>query len=86
MTSLNFKPMIVELKSVGSVIDTDTRIVYPKYQMGGFDKLSGKHLDELDKRFVNEMSEEDITLINELPNKINPYNDLFRRRGVRNKF
>ena len=80
--------MIVELKSVGSVIDTDTRIVYPKYQMGGFDKLSGKHLDELDKRFVNEMSEEDITLINELPKskKISPYEDLFRKNGVRNKF
>ena len=78
--------MIVELKSVGSVIDTDTRIVYPKYQMGGFDKLSGKHLDELDKRFVNEMSEEDITLINELPNKINPYDDLFRKLGVKEKF
>ena len=78
--------MIVELKSVGSVIDTDTRIVYPKYQMGGFDKLSGRHLDELDKRFVNEMSEEDITLINELPNKINPYDDLFRKLGVKEKF
>ena len=78
--------MIVELKSVASVIDTETRIVYPKYQMGGFDKFSGKHLDKLDKQFVNEMSEEDITLINELPNKINPYNDLFRRRGVRSKF
>ena len=80
--------MIVELKSVGSVIDTDTRIVYPKYQMGGFDKLSGKHLDKLDERFVNEMSEEDITLINELPKtkKISPYEDLFRKNGVRNKF
>ena len=80
--------MIVELKSVASVIDTETRIVYPKYQMGGFDKLSGKHLDELDKRFVNEMSEEDITLINELPKskKISPYEDLFRKNGVRNKF
>ena len=78
--------MIVELKSVGSVIDTDTRIVYPKYQMGGFDKFSGKHLDKLDKQFVKEMSEADITLINELPNKINPYDDLFRRRGVRSKF
>ena len=78
--------MIVELKSV--VIDTDTRIVYPKYQMGGFDKLSGKHLDKLDERFVNEMSEEDITLINELPKtkKISPYEDLFRKNGVRNKF
>ena len=59
--------MIVDLKSVGSVIDTDTRIVYPKYQMGGYDKMSGKHLDKLDEMFVKEMSEEDITLINELP-------------------
>lgn len=59
--------MIVDLKSVGSVIDTETRIVYPKYQMGGYDKLSGTHLDELDEHFVNEMSEADITLINELP-------------------
>jgi len=78
--------MIVELKSVGSVIDTETKIVYPKYQMGGYDKLSGTHIDELDKHFVNEMSEADITLINELPNKINPYQDLFLRRGVREKF
>jgi len=80
--------MIVELKSVGSVIDTDTRIVYPKYQMGGYDKLSGTHLDKLDERFVNEMSEADITLINELPKtkKLTPYEDLYRRRGVRSKF
>ena len=80
--------MIVELKSVGSVIDTDTRIVYPKYEMGGYDKLSGRHLDKLDEHFVNEMSESDITLINELPKtkKLTPYEDLFRRRGVRSKF
>lgn len=78
--------MIVELKSVGSVIDTETKIVYPKYQMGGYDKLSGVHLDNLDKKFVDEMSEEDITLINELPNKVDPYEDLFRKNGVRNKF
>jgi len=80
--------MIVELKSVASVIDTETKIVYPKYQMGGFDKLSGTHLDKLDKRFVNEMSEADITLINELPKtkKLTPYEDLYRRRGVRSKF
>ena len=80
--------MIVELKSVGSVIDTETKIVYPKYQMGGYDKLSGKHLDELDEHFVNEMSEADITLINELPKKTkaDPYQDLFRKVGVREKF
>ncbi len=80
--------MIVELKSVGSVIDTDTKIVYPKYQMGGYDKLSGKHIDDLDKKFVDEISEADVTLINELPKtkKLTPYEDLYRRRGVRSKF
>ena len=79
--------MIVELKSVASVIDTKTKIIYPKYQMGGYDKLSGKHLDDLDKKFVDEISEADITLINEsLKQKVDPYNDLFRRMGVRNKF
>jgi hypothetical protein len=79
--------MIVELNSVASVIDTETKIVYPKYQMGGYDKLSGRHLDDLDKKFVDEISEADITLINEsLKPKIDPYDDLFRKMGVRNKF
>lgn len=78
--------MIVELKSVASVIDTETKIVYPKYQMGGYDKLSGVHLDNLPKKFVDEMSEEDITLINELSNKVDPYEDLFNKVGVREKY
>jgi len=79
--------MIVELKSVASVIDIKTKIVYPKYEMGGFDKLSGRHLDDLDKKFVDEISEADITLINEsLKPKVDPYDDLFRKVGVRNKF
>ena len=79
--------MIVELKSVASVIDTETKIVYPKYEMGGFDKLSGRHLDDLDKKFVDEISEADITLINEsLKPKVDPYEDLFRKNGVCNKF
>jgi hypothetical protein len=78
--------MIVELKSVASVIDTETKIVYPKYEMGGYDKLSGKHLDDLSEKFVKEMSEVDITTINELTNKVDPYEDLFRKNGVRNKF
>jgi hypothetical protein len=79
--------MIVELKSVASVIDTKTKIIYPKYEMGGYDKLSGKHIDDLDKRFVDEISEADVILINEsLKPKVNPYDDLFRKNGVRNKF
>jgi hypothetical protein len=79
--------MIVELNSVASVIDTETKIVYPKYQMGGYDKLSGKHLDDLDKKFVDEISDADIILINEsLKPKVDPYDDLFRKVGVREKF
>ena len=78
--------MIVELNSVASVIDTETKIVYPKYQMGGYDKLSGRPLDDLPESFVKEISEADITLINELPNKVNPYDDLFRKVGAREKF
>jgi hypothetical protein len=79
--------MIVELKSVASVIDTETKIIYPKYQMGGFDKFSGRHLDDLDKKFVDEISEADVTLINEsLKPKVDPYDDLFRKMGVREKF
>ena len=57
--------MILEIKSVASVIDTETKIVYPKYQMGGYDKLSGVHINDLTKEFVDEISEEDIILINE---------------------
>ena len=78
--------MIVELNSVASVIDTETKIIYPKYEMGGFDRLSGRHLDDLPESFVKEISEADITLINELPNKVDPYEDLFRKNGARNKF
>ena len=57
--------MILEINSVASVIDTETLMVYPKYQMGGFDRLSGVHLNELTEKFVNEISEDDIVLINE---------------------
>lgn len=57
--------MIIELKSVASVIDTETKIVYPKYQMGGYDRLGGVHINDLTKKFVDEISEEDIILINE---------------------
>ena len=71
--------MIIELKSVASVIDTETKIVYPKYEMGGFDKLSGRHLDDLPESFVREMSESDIVLINELPKRKMSSDNLFKR-------
>ncbi len=57
--------MILNLNSVGSVIDTETKIVYAKYQNGGYDVSSGKHLDECSEQLINLLSEDDIVLINE---------------------
>jgi hypothetical protein len=57
--------MILNLNSIGSVIDTETKIVYAKYQNGGYDVSSGKHLDECSEQLINLLSEDDIILINE---------------------
>lgn len=57
--------MIIELKSVASVYDTETKMFYAKYQMGGYDKLSGIHVNDLTKEFVDSISEQDIIKINE---------------------
>ena len=64
--------MIIELKSVACVFDTTNKTIYPKYQMGGYDILGGVELDKLDKHFISEMSEADITKINEsIPTYVN---------------
>ena len=57
--------MIVDLNSVASVLDTDTKIVYAKFQMGGYDITSGVHIDNLSKKFVESISEDDLILINQ---------------------
>ena len=64
--------MILELKSVGSVIDTETKIVYAAYnddarKLHGvsYDKDSGVHLDNCSKEWVDDLSEDDIVAINE---------------------
>ena len=64
--------MIIDLPSVACVFDTTNKTIYPKYQMGGYDKLGGVELDKLDKHFISEMSEADITKINEsIPTYVN---------------
>jgi hypothetical protein len=57
--------MIVELNSVASVLDTNTKIVYAKFQQGGYDITSGIHIDNLSEKFVSTISEDDIILINQ---------------------
>ena len=79
--------MIVELTSVACVFDTTTKTIYAKYQMGGYDKLSGVHIDDLPKNFVDSISEEDLIKINEaVPPKHGSYDDLYKRVGVKEKF
>ena len=50
---------------MASVLDTETKIVYAKFQMGGYDITSGVHIDNLSKKFVESISEDDIILINQ---------------------
>jgi hypothetical protein len=51
--------MLVQLKSIASVIDTRTRIVYAAYQQGGYDISSGVHYTKLSKDMRNTLSEND---------------------------
>lgn len=51
--------MIVQLKSIASVIDTRTKIVYAAYQKGGYDISSGVPHDKLSKLMRESMSEAD---------------------------
>jgi hypothetical protein len=64
--------MILKLNSVGCVINTDTKMVYPMYNEKFqkiyrriYDENSGIHLDECSKEWVDALSEDDIMLINE---------------------
>lgn len=57
--------MKLQIDSVASVFDIDTKMVYAKYQHGGFDVESGIHIDNLSEKFVSFISEEDLILINQ---------------------
>lgn len=64
--------MYLKLKSVGSVIDSDTKIVYAAYSEEAtrllgkyFDPESGVPLQQCNEEWVDTLSEEDIVLINE---------------------
>lgn len=64
--------MILVLNSVGSVIDTETKLTYPMYNETAqkkygtlYDSSDPVHLDDCDKQWVDTLSEDDIILINE---------------------
>ena len=66
--------MIVELLSVGNVIDTETLITYPLYneehqiKLGKqFDENGGIHIDDIETdEWFNDLSDEDFGTVSEL--------------------
>lgn len=57
--------MFLELNSVGCVFSTETKMIYAKYQKGGYDVDSGVELSEITNEFVDSMSDDDVILISE---------------------
>ena len=79
--------MIVILKSVGCVYDTETKMTFAMYNESAqklynkiYDEESGTHLDDCDEHWVDTLSDEDVLLINESSEKelksINPKKEI----------
>ena len=58
--------MVFNLDSVGSVIDSNDGIVYPKLCDGEYDVLCGTHLSEVDIEWINGLSSSDREFLNSL--------------------
>ena len=51
---------MIELESVGCVVDTETRIVYPLFENGAIDLGMGVEFEELDQDWLDQLSGDDI--------------------------
>ena len=60
---------MLNLKSVGSVIDTKTKIVYPKYKNGTIDFNNGVHIIDCSNDWYASLNRLDKKNIMELPIK-----------------
>ena len=51
---------MIELESVGCVVDPETRIVYPLYENGAIDLGSGVEFENLDQDWLDQLSGDDV--------------------------
>ena len=51
---------MIELESVGCVVDTETGIVYPLFENGAIDLGMGVEFEELDQDWLDELSGDDV--------------------------
>ena len=54
---------LIELESVGSVVDPKEEIVYPLFKNGAIDLGSGVHLYEVTDEWFDALSEYDLNLL-----------------------
>jgi len=54
---------MIELESVGSVIDPQDGIVYPLFQNGAIDLGNGVELEEVSDEWFDSLSEDDMNLL-----------------------
>ena len=55
--------MIIELNSVGRVIDTETLNTYPQYKNGGYNDSYPIHLDEVTEEWFISLDDNDFGTI-----------------------
>ena len=56
---------MIELESVGCVVDTETRIVYPLFENGAIDLGMGVEFEELDQDWLDQLSGDDVDILRE---------------------
>ena len=54
---------LVKLHSVGSVVDFDTKVVYPQMEDGTPDLDMGVHMDEVTEEWLESLSSTDYLLV-----------------------
>lgn len=55
--------MIIELNSVGCVVDTETLFTYPQYKNGGYNDEYPVHLDEVTEEWFISLDDNDFGTI-----------------------
>jgi len=56
---------MIELESVGCVVDTETRIVYPLFENGAIDLGMGVEFEELAQDWLDQLSGDDVDILRE---------------------
>lgn len=54
---------MIELESVGCVVDPENHMVYPLYENGAIDLGGGVHFEGLDQEWLDQLSGDDVDIL-----------------------